>query len=278
MEAQPLSPSSGDIEEPAPAALEEPVAEELVSTDDLVAAVRDVIAANPDLSCEPSKSAVKKVLAAVKELFPQLAGRANSKTVRAAMEQQVGGQPGRVTAMFVRCRSKATVPCCVLLSVTDRLWVRRLQVEAAWAAAAQVVISGAAGPRAAPVNGQFEQVDREVFRKILEPDRWLFVAKAGKWMVGPTARKDARRTESNGWAQSVASAGVMPPPAGAGRWQVADGKGGWLVEQTVEVEVLDAGQAREWAARLAEQVGAPLQQAHQLLSAHAQSWCWCLRC
>ena len=141
----------------------------------------------------------------------------------------------------------------------DRLWVRRLQVEAAWAAAAQVVISGAAGSSAAIavfINGRFEQVDREVYRKVGEAGRWLFVAKSGFWHVSNTADKDARKTESRGLAHSVAPAGEMPPPAEAGRWQVADGKGGKWVEQTVEVEVLDAAQAREWAARQAEQVGA----------------------
>ena len=136
--------------------------------------------------------------------------------------------------------------------------VWRLQVEAAWAAApAQVVISGAAGP--ASVNGRYEQVEREVYTyaKVGEPGLWLFVAKDGRWHVGTTAGKDARKTKSWGQAHSVASAGGISPPAGAGQWQVCDGKGGWWVKQTVEVELLSAAQAREWAARQAEQVGAP---------------------
>ena len=108
------------------------------------------------------------------------------------------------------------------------------QVEAAWAAApAQVVISGAAGPNAAFVNGRFEQVDREVYAKVGEAGRWLFVDMEDNWMVGPTADKDARKTESGGWAHSVASAGGMPPPAGAGRWVVFDGSKG--VEQTMQL-------------------------------------------
>ena len=111
----------------------------------------------------------------------------------------------------------------------------RLQVEAAWAAARQVVIRGATGeswePSAAAVNGLFEQVEREVYRKVGEPDTWLFVSCKGKWVVGFTANKDDRKTESNGWAQSVASAVGMPPPAGAGRWKVWDNTK-W-VEQTV---------------------------------------------
>ena len=151
------------------------------------------------------------------------------------------------------------------------MWVRRLQVEAAWAAAQQVVISGATGPAAARVNGRYEQVEREVYGKVGEPDLWLFVAIDGTWMVGPTAGKDGRKSKSAGWAQSVASAGGMSPPAGAGRWQVSDGKGGWLVEQTVEVEVLDAAQAREWAARQAQQVGAPT-------ASHVLLPCLCALC
>ena len=133
------------------------------------------------------------------------------------------------------------------------------QVEAAWAAApAQVVISGAAGPDAAEVNGRFEPVDREVYAKVGDPDVWLFVAMDGLWWVGGTANKDKRKTNSHGFAHSVAPAGGMPPPAGAGRWKVTHGKGNWI-EQTVEVELVSAAQAREWAARHAQQVGAPPQ-------------------
>ena len=118
--------------------------------------------------------------------------------------------------------------------------VRRLQVEAARTAARpQVVISGAVGPNAARVNGRFEQVEREVYRKVGEPGRWLFVAKDGTWWVSTTAKKDDRKTESGGWAHSVASASGMPPLAGEGRWKVFFGGGKWD-EQTVEVEVLDA--------------------------------------
>ena len=116
-------------------------------------------------------------------------------------------------------------------------------------AARQVVISGAAGPNAAWVNGRLELVEREVYRKVGEPGTWLFVDKDDTWMVGDTESKDARKTESASWAHSVASAGGMPPPAGAAEWKVTHGKDNW-VEQTVEVEVLNAAQARE-------QVGAP---------------------
>ena len=69
--------------------------------------------------------------------------------------------------MLVLSPLTALATCC-------ELW-RRVQVEAAWAAAAQVVLSGAAGPSAARVNGRFEQVEREVYQKVGEPDRWLFV-------------------------------------------------------------------------------------------------------
>ena len=55
--------------------------------------------------------------------------------------------------------------CCFLI-----VGLVRLQVEAAWVAAAQVVISGAVGPRADFVNGRFEQVEWEVYRKVGDPD------------------------------------------------------------------------------------------------------------
>ena len=55
-------------------------------------------------------------------------------------------------------------------------------MEAAWAAAQQVVISGAAGPKAARINGRFELVEREVHRDVVAPDTWLYVAKAG-WIA-----------------------------------------------------------------------------------------------
>ena len=131
------------------------------------------------------------------------------------------------------------LPVCVCASfgACCGLW-RRVQVEAAWAAAAQVVISGVVALNAATtaaINGRFEQVDREVYRKVGEPGRWLFVAKDGRWYVGFTEDKDARKTGSRGWAHSVAPAGGMPPPSAAGRWKVAHGGTKW-VEQTVEVE------------------------------------------
>ena len=78
-----------------------------------------------------------------------------------------------------------------------------------------------------------EQVKREVYAKVVDPGRWLFVNKEGEWVVGSTANKDTRKTRSTGAAYSMASAGGMPPPAGAGRWLMfIDGE--W-VEQTVEV-------------------------------------------
>ena len=92
-------------------------------------------------------------------------------------------------------------------------------------------------PNAAKVKGRFEQVKRDVYRKVGKPGKWLFVAKTGrrqtngKWMVGNTEWKEARGAAWP-WAHSVASAGGMPPPAGAGRWQVLAGST-W-VEQTVE--------------------------------------------
>ena len=77
-----------------------------------------------------------------------------------------------------------------------------------------------------------------MYAKVVDPGRWLFVNKEGEWVVGSTANKDTRKTRSTGAAYSMASAGGMPPPAGAGRWQVWDGSddynGKW-VEQTVQV-------------------------------------------
>ena len=60
------------------------------------------------------------------------------------------------------------LPVCVCASfgACCGLW-RRGQVEAA---AAQVVISGAAGPGAWLANGRFEQVEWEVYRKVGDPD------------------------------------------------------------------------------------------------------------
>ena len=96
------------------------------------------------------------------------------------------------------------------------------------------MIRGATGSSAAYVNGRFELAEREVYRKVGEPDSWLFVVSDGCWWVGPTASKDARKTESTGWAHTVASAGGLPPPAGAGQWQLYEGSD-W-VPQTVQVD------------------------------------------
>ena len=93
------------------------------------------------------------------------------------------------------------------------------------APAAAVVISGAAGPNAAVLNGRFEQVEwaagqfsRDVYlkvgRKVGEPVRWLYVAKNDCWMVGDTGGKDKRRTNSFGAAHSLTKAGGQPPRPG----------------------------------------------------------------
>ena len=66
------------------------------------------------------------------------------------------------------------------LTVWDVRW---LQVEAA----AHVVLSGVTSTPptlAAKVNGRFAQVERDVHRKVGNPDTWLFVAKDGHWYVG----------------------------------------------------------------------------------------------
>ena len=124
--------------------------------------------------------------------------------------------------------------------LTTSAHAEQLQVEAAWGAAQQVVISGATGPNAATVNGQFELVERGVYKA--GTSRWLFIAQDGDWTVGNTANKDARATDSNGWAYAALPAGGMPPHSGAVQWQVADGED-WF-EQTWTVEVLSAAQVR----------------------------------
>eukprot|EP01050_Picozoa_sp_SAG11_P035781 SAG11_NODE_13292_length_661_cov_1.393238_1_plen_125_part_00 len=103
-----------------------------------------------------------------------------------------------------------------------------------------MVIGGFTGSKAALANGCYEFVDREVYRKVGEPDRWLFVARDGNWMVGPTTSKDARKTESAGWAHAVAPAGGRPPAAGAIKWKLFDGSSEAWGVQTVRVEILDA--------------------------------------
>ena len=99
------------------------------------------------------------------------------------------------------------------------------------------MISGAAGLHAAAINGRFEQVEREVYRKVEEPDRWLFVDKNEHWSVGGTTQKVSRKTRASCVAFQVAKAGGRPPVAGVVQWKVTDGNGNW---QTVEVEVLAA--------------------------------------
>ena len=98
----------------------------------------------------------------------------------------------------------------------------------------------ATGSSAEYVNGRYEQTaEREVYRKLGDSGKWLFISKTGKWMVGSTASKDERKTKSTGWGETVAAAAGLPPTAGASvRWQVHD-DGNW-VEQTVQVEMLDA--------------------------------------
>ena len=147
-----------------------------------------------------------------------------------------------------------------LTSLTTFAHAEQLQVEAAWGAAQQVVISSATGPNAATINGQFELVEREVYCKVGEPDKWLFVAKDGDWTVGNTLNKDARATDSNGWAYAVVEAGGMPPHSGSVQWNLHNGTA--FVEQTVKVEVLSVAQVRQNSARKAlavhkaQQVGA----------------------
>ena len=143
----------------------------------------------------------------------------------------------------------------------------------AWAAAQQVVISGATGPSTDDVNGRYDRVDpanrtanrvdrvyRKVYRKVGERDRWLFVNSNGKWMVGTTENKKTRKTESTGYAEPVALADGLPPAAGDVWWSVWDGIGKSWVEQMVQVETLDASQVAtvEAARSAAEQEAAAI--------------------
>ena len=100
-----------------------------------------------------------------------------------------------------------------------------------------MVISGASGPNAAAVNGRYQQVagfDRNVYRKLDDAEKWLFVAADDTWFVGSAANKDESAT--TGWAHSVAPAEGLPPPRGAGLWQVVHGDGQRWAEQTLELE------------------------------------------
>ena len=81
---------------------------------------------------------------------------------------------------------------------------------------------------------RFEQMEREVYAKVGEPNLWLYINSKGNWLVGGTPGKDKRRTNSLGVGRSVASAGGLPPPAGPGRWQM-HGDGSEWVEQTVQI-------------------------------------------
>ena len=78
-----------------------------------------------------------------------------------------------------------------------------------------LVISGVTGLNADFGNGRHEVVDRDVHRKVGDPDKWLFANHNGQWMVGATNSKHARKTVSNGYAYTMAKAGGRPPAAGA---------------------------------------------------------------
>eukprot|EP01046_Picozoa_sp_COSAG06_P083948 COSAG06_NODE_30802_length_532_cov_0.812933_1_plen_141_part_10 len=108
-----------------------------------------------------------------------------------------------------------------------KLDILRKRQEEAWAAAQQVVITGATGSGADLVNGRFVFVDREVYQKVGATDRWLFLTRNDKWMVGGTDGKNKRKIKATGWAHSVVLAGGMPPVAGAVPWRVL-GDGDWV--------------------------------------------------
>ena len=77
------------------------------------------------------------------------------------------------------------------------------------------------------MSGSLGNFPREVYRKVGEPFRWLYVAKNDCWMVGNTRGKEQRRTHSFGAAHSLAKAGGQPPPAGraSGRCGIAAASG-----------------------------------------------------
>ena len=77
-------------------------------------------------------------------------------------------------------------------------------------AARLVVISGATGLSAAEVNGRFEQVEREVYRKVGQPDTWLF----GWWASQPT-RTTGRRSRTAGLSRWRRRAGCRRQPGRA---------------------------------------------------------------
>jgi len=97
-------------------------------------------------------------------------------------------------------------------------------VAAKAAPPAMVVISGAEGLSVEgdavvdATNGRFELVGRGVYRKVGAADKWLFIGNDGLWWVGSAAHKGAKL--ATGWAQSVASAGGLPPASGEAMWRV----------------------------------------------------------
>ena len=98
--------------------------------------------------------------------------------------------------------------------------------------AGHVAISGAVGESASSVNGRFDLVEPEVYRKTdggAAASEWLFADSDGRWVVSDTEAKDARRSPGRGridgaaWAHSVArSAAGALPPSGANRWQLRE--------------------------------------------------------
>jgi len=72
-------------------------------------------------------------------------------------------------------------------------------------------------------------------------------------MVGSTKDKDARKTESRGWACTVAKSEGKPPQGGALDWQLGNGNGkGWR-KQSLQVKLLDAEETAAEKATLLDQ-------------------------
>jgi hypothetical protein len=122
--------------------------------------------------------------------------------------------------------------------------VRQVWAQQVWAAARLVMVRGVTGDNANFVNGLFELVEAEVYRKVGAADHWLFLDKNDHWAVGGTTQKDTRQTQASSQAYMVDVAGGLPPSNGTTQgWKVAENDT-WI-EQTAVVEVFDATQAEK---------------------------------
>jgi hypothetical protein len=92
--------------------------------------------------------------------------------------------------------------------------------------AGAVRASGATGEFAARVNGLYELTgdvhnEHPLFRKVDEPNRWLFFAGDENWWFSDTDTKREAADEASGWAVSAEPNLLLPQDATA--WEVWDG-------------------------------------------------------